>query len=224
MVGEEKMMEYVEATAVLEKYGIELPAARLVNTAVSAAHAADELGYPVALKVISPELTHKSDSGLVLLGLETAVTVKAAAKILLAETEGVVLDGMLVQKMVSSGVEMIIGVHTDRQFGPVIALGSGGVLVELLADAVLRLPPLTMQQAMEMINQTKAWRLLQGYRHYPPADVAALARLLVQVAQMVVEENGRVVGLDLNPVIVLPKGEGVGIVDLRIVGDFGLEK
>ncbi len=217
MAAELVMMGYVEAAALLKKHGIELAPARLVKTAVSAAAAADELGYPVALKAISPELTHKSDSGLVLLGLETAVTVKAAADILLAECENVVLDGLLVQKMMPSGVEMIIGVHSDPQFGPVIALGSGGVLVELLADAVLRLPPITTHQAMDMIKQTKAWKLLQGYRHYPPADVAALAQLLVQVSQMVVEENGRIAGLDLNPVIVLPEGEGVGVVDLRVV-------
>ena len=223
---ESLMMSYVEASALLEKYGIELAPARLVNTVtstvlsagVSAAAAADELGYPVALKAISPELTHKSDSGLVLLGLGTAVSVQSAANKLLAETDGVTLDGLLVQKMVPMGVEMIIGVHTDPQFGPVIALGSGGVLVELLADAVLRLPPITMQQAMDMIQQTKAWKLLQGYRHYLPADVDALARLLVQVSQMVVGENGRIASLDLNPVIVLPKGQGVGVVDLRVVG------
>ena len=225
MEAESMMMGYVEAAALLEKYEIELAPARLVNTVtstvlsagVSAAAAADELGYPVALKAISPELTHKSDSGLVLLGLETAVSVQAAADKLLAETDGVVLDGLLVQKMMPQGVEMIIGVHTDPQFGPVIALGSGGVLVELLADAVLRLPPITTQQARDMIRQTKAWKLLQGYRYYPAADVDALERLLVQVSQMVVEENGRIASLDLNPVIVLPEGQGVGIVDLRVV-------
>ena len=118
--------------------------------------------------------------------------------------------------MLAPGVEMIVGVHEDPQFGPMIALGSGGVLVELLDDVVLRLPPLTMRQAFSMIQETKAWRLLQGFRQYLPADVKALAQLLVNVSHLTVSQDGRICGLDLNPVIVLPEGQGVGVVDLRI--------
>ena len=120
------------------------------------------------------------------------------------------------QKMSSPGVEMIVGIHHDSQFGPMVVLGSGGVLVELLNDAVLRLPPLTTQQAMQMIEQTKSWRLLQGFRHYPPADVAALAQLLVNIARLAVGENGHIASLDLNPVIVRPAGHGLGVVDVRV--------
>jgi acyl-CoA synthetase (NDP forming) len=97
----------------------------------------------------------------------------------------------------------------------VVALGSGGVLVELLDDAVLRLPPLTHRQARAMIQASKSYRLLQGYRHYPPADVAALEQLLVDVAHLAAED-GRIAGLDLNPVIVRTVGQGIGIVDVRL--------
>lgn len=214
-----KMMGYLETAVLLQKHNIPLPPFQLVQTADEAVAAAESLGFPVALKAVSPDLSHKSDRGLVKLGLETAVSVKeAAVELLTAVSWGkeATLEGLLVQKMSPSGVEMIVGIHHDPQFGPVVALGSGGVLVELLDDAVLRLPPLTTQQAMKMITASKSYRLLQGYRQYPPADVAALAQLLVDISRLAVAEDGRIASLDLNPVIVRPKRQGIGVVDVRV--------
>jgi succinyl-CoA synthetase beta subunit len=211
-----KMMGYVETAVLLQQYDITLPPYRLVANAIEAVAAADALGYPVAIKAVSPDLSHKSDRGLVKLGLETAVSVqKAVGELAAAVNWGreAALEGYLVQKMMPAGVEMIIGLHTDPQFGPVIALGSGGVLVELLDDVILRLPPITMQQAMQMIEATKSIRLLRGYRRYPPADTPALAHLLVNISRLATANV--VASLDLNPVIVLPEGHGVGVVDMR---------
>lgn len=211
-----KMMGYLETAVLLQQYDIPLPPYRLVMDAGEAAAAADTLGYPVALKAVSPDLSHKSDRGLVKLGLDTAVSVQKAAAALAAAVnwgQEASLEGYLIQKMTPSGVEMIVGLHTDPQFGPVIALGSGGVLVELFDDAALRLPPITTRQARQMIETTKSIRLLRGYRHYPPADIPALARLLVNISRLAAA--GVVASLDLNPVIVLPMGQGVRVVDMR---------
>ena len=212
-----KMMGYGATAVLLQQYDIPLPPYQLVTEADEAVWAATSLGYPVALKAISPDLSHKSDRGLVKLGLERAVSVQKAAMELAAAVnwgQEAALEGYLVQKMVPAGVEMIIGLHTDPQFGPIIALGSGGVLVELLDDVALRLPPITMRQAMHMIEATLSIRLLRGYRHYPPADIPALARLLVNFSRLAAAET-TITGLDLNPVIVLPEGQGIGVVDMR---------
>ena len=225
-----QLMPYREAATLLQQYSIPLPPYHLVRTAEEAVTAARSLGFPVAVKAISPDLSHKSDMGLVRLGLGTPESVGETAAALLAaadwshwpsmpagQRQGIHrLEGLLIQKMVAPGVEMIIGIHEDPQFGPIIALGSGGVLVELLDDIVLRLPPFTRQEALTIIRETKSWRLLQGFRHYLPADTPALAQLLVDISRLAVSEEGRISGLDLNPVIVLPEGQGVGIVDLRI--------
>ncbi len=225
-----KMMGYMETAVLLQQYNIPLPSFRLVQTVAEAFAAAESLGFPVALKAVSPDLSHKSDRGLVKLGLDTAVAVEKAAKALMEIGDWrladdnlqspisnlPLLEGLLVQKMSPPGVEMIVGIHHDPQFGPVAALGSGGVLVELLDDAVLRLPPLTHQQAKGMIAASKSYRLLQGYRHYPPADMPALAELLVNISRLAAAEDGRIASLDLNPVIVLPEGRGVGAVDVRL--------
>ncbi len=114
-------------------------------------------------------------------------------------------------------VEVILGIHSDLQFGPVIALGAGGVLVELVDDLILRLPPLTRHEAAAMLRQTRVWRLLQGFRNHPPADVMALEQLLVNISRLICEQADRIVTLDLNPVLVLPLGHGVRVADARLV-------
>lgn len=214
-----KIMRYLETVVLLQKYNIPLPPFQMTQTADEAVAAAELLGFPVALKAVSPDLSHKSDRGLVKLGLETAVSVQNGVMALLAAVnwgKEASLEGILIQKMSPPGVEMIVGIHHDPQFGPVVVLGSGGVLVELIDEAVLRLPPLTYQQAMNMIRDSKSYPLLQGYRHYPPADIPALAQLQVNISHLAAAENGRIASLDLNPVIVRPEGQGVGVVDVRV--------
>jgi len=212
----EAFLSYTKTVALLGRYDIPMAGARLAQKPSEAAQAAQALGFPVALKAISPEMTHKSDAGLVQLNLSTAEEVRTAAGGLIQRTAGHSLEGILVQAMVPSGIETIVGITTDPQFGPVIAFGPGGTLVELLDDVVLRLPPLTTWQAREMLREASVWRLLQGFRGQPPADVAALTRLLVNISRLAEEQAGHVISLDLNPVIVLPDGEGVAVVDFRV--------
>lgn len=217
MASSERMMPYRQAADLLQAYGVPLAAGELVGSPSLAAEAAARLGFPVALKAVAPALTHKSDAGLVRLNLASQAEVQRAGQAMLAAVAGHECEGLLVQQMVTGGVEMIVGVTNDPQFGPVLALGSGGLLVELLDDVVLRLPPLTLAEAAAMVRETRSWPLLRGYRGRSPADVDALARLLVDVGRLAAQARDRVLGLDLNPVMVLPQGQGVQVVDLRVV-------
>lgn len=213
----ERLLGYRETEGMLERYGIRLAPARLVASAPEAVEAAVEMGFPVALKLISPERTHKSDSGLVLLNLQTPQSVLEGTERLLEKTSAVSIEGLLVQKMAPRGVETLVGVSQDAQFGLVVAFGPGGTLVEWLDEISLRLPPLSAWDAVQMLRETRLWKLLQGYRHYPLADVERLVELLVRVARLAVEQGPGLVSLDLNPVIVLPAGQGLYLVDARAV-------
>ncbi len=212
-------MNYLEATQLLQSYGVELPPFRLVRSAEAAVQAADALGYPVAVKAISAEMSHKSDRGLVKLGLNSADAVHTASRTLLTAvdwTTDATLEGLLVQKMASTGVEVIVGLQHDAQFGPIIALGAGGILVELLDDVVLRMPPISHAQAGQMLSESKTQCLLAGYRNHPPSDQLALQQLLVNLSALALDANNRIASIDLNPVIVHPIGQGISIVDVRI--------
>lgn len=209
---------YAHASELLSRYQIPLAPAQVVSSIPAAIAAAADIGYPVALKALSPEMTHKTDAGLLRLNLRTSQEFEVAGEELLAQLNGAYLEGLLVQKMLPSGVEIILGMSRDPQFGPVLACGPGGILVELLDEAVLSLPPLTPSQALELIQQTKAWPLLQGFRGSPPADIPALIEIIVRLSQLAVEQVETVHFLDLNPVIVLPAGQGAFAVDCRVFG------
>lgn len=209
-------LPYMEAAELLRSYDIPLAPQRLVQTAEEAVAAANELGYPVALKGIAAKASHKSDAGLLRLHLEDEVAVAGAAETLLTTGATLSLEGLLVQAMVPPAVEMLAGITVDEQFGPLLALGSGGILVELLDDVVLRLPPLNEAQARRMVTATRSWLLLQGFRGQPPADVPALVQLLTNLSRLAQAESHHLASLDLNPVMILPQGQGVQVVDLRI--------
>lgn len=211
---DEGLLSYAETTTLLSAYDIPLAPAQLVQTTDEAVIAARMLDFPVALKLISPAHTHKTEAGLVKLNLNDEERVREVANHLL-EARDETREGLLVQKMIREGIEMIVGITHDAQFGPMIALGAGGVLVELLDDAQLRVPPLTLREANAMIHASCAARLLRGYRNRPPADIDALARMLVNVSRLAVERAHAIVELDLNPVLVLARG--VVVVDARIV-------
>ena len=170
----------------------------------------------MAIPALSATPVHKSDRGLVRLNRHNAQAVVSAAGDLLTLVPVADLDGLLVQKMVPGGVEVMAGVHVDPQFGPLVAFGLGGVWVELFDEVALRLPNLDAAQALAMIEETRAARLLAGYRGQPPADVMALADLLVNLSRLAVESAGKLVSLDLNPIMVLPQGRGVVVVDARV--------
>jgi len=204
---------FVKAARILERYNIPLAAYQWAPRPEDVPHAAEVLGFPVALKLISPTLTHKSDAGLVRLGLKTVEEVRKTATYMWAQARGHSVEGFLVQRMVEPGVETLVGVFQDPQFGPMVMLGPGGTLVELINDTVIRLPPLTHQQARAMIEEVRILsRLLHGYRNYPPSNLDALADLLVRVSHLAVAEE--IVSLDLNPVIV--NAQEAVVVDVRM--------
>jgi acetyltransferase len=178
-----------------------------VDTVVKAA---DKIGYPVVLKADSPDIPHKTEAGVVRLNLRNAGEVRAAHAAILANakqhTPNAALNGVLVQEMVSGGVEVIVGVSYDPQLGPTLLFGSGGVMVEVYKDVAMRHCPITLTEAHDMISEVKGAKLLQGFRGKPACDVDALADVLVKVSHLAVNLHGQLAELDINPLLVLPKG------------------
>jgi acetyl coenzyme A synthetase (ADP forming)-like protein len=214
-VGRSRWLDSPEVRALLGHYGLPLVDERLVATATEASEAAGRLGFPVALKGIAPSVIHKSDLRGVHLGLATPEAVVAAAREIEATfaSAGHPVERFLVQRMASSGAEMLVGVVHDRLFGPVVACAAGGTEAELLKDVAVRITPLTDVDAAEMVRSLATFPLLDGYRGAPKADVRALEDVLLRVSAMV-EIHPEIAEMDLNPVIVLPTG--AVIVDARI--------
>lgn len=210
------LSEY-KSKQLISHWGVPITREVLVENAANAVLAAEEIGYPVALKVDSPDIPHKTEEGVIRLGLGDASQVTAAydeivSRAALADS-GAQLNGVLVQEMITGGVEVIVGVSYDEQLGPVLLFGTGGVMVEVYNDVALRHCPITPSQALDMVNQVKGSRLLKGFRGSPPADVEALVDVLVRVSQMAAQLEGSLSELDINPLMVLPAGQGVRAVD-----------
>ena len=164
-------------------------------------------------------MSHKTEAGLVQLNIQDDAELKsgfeAVKRNVQSQDPGLPFEGVLVQQMITpDAVETILGINRDPVFGPVVVLGLGGVLVELLQDSQLRLPPLSRSEAMEVIRSLKGYRILVGYRGKPRADIDALADTVVRVAQMAVDLKDVLTSLDLNPLMVLPEGQGVVAVDV----------
>ena len=206
-----------EIENLLDCYGISLVRTLRVKTPQEAGLAAQELGGQVALKAVAPGLVHKTEAGVVRLDLAGNKETEEAAEAMLKQLDSVGLEGagFIVQPMVGAGVEMLVGVTHDPVFGPIVVCGAGGVLVELLKDVAVRITPITDQDASEMIHSLKTFPLLNGYRGGPRYDVTALEQLILRVGTLV-EDIYEIGELDLNPVIVLPEGQGVSLVDARI--------
>jgi len=208
----------VESKQILEEAGIPAASARLARTADEAVKAAAELGYPVVLKIVSPEVTHKSDVGGVKLNLDSAETVAAAfqeiTKAVKRQQSDARIEGVAVQKMARPGIEVIVGMSKDPQFGPVLMFGLGGVLVEVLKDVAFRIVPLEARDARQMIREIKGFPVLEGFRGQEPADLEALEKLLLKVSAFV-EAHPEIEELDLNPVFAYK--DGALAVDARIV-------
>ena len=213
----ERWLTPEEIENLLGCYGIPLVKTLHVLTPEQAGRVAAELSGEVVLKAVAPGLVHKTEAGAVRLALTGGeATEKAAAEMLRRlEAAGLKGTGFIIQPMVPSGIEMLIGVTHDPVFGPILVCGAGGVLVELLKDVVVRITPLTDQDAREMIRSLKTFPLLSGYRGGPPYDVVALEQIILRVGALV-EDIHEIGELDLNPVIVLPEGQGVSLVDARI--------
>lgn len=197
-----------ESKALLAAYGVRTPMERATTGVEEAVHAAREIGFPVVLKGVAPEVTHKSDAGLVALSLADEAAVRAAANDIAARCgqAGARLDGFLVAQHVSGGIEMVVGVHRDPEMGHVTMVGMGGVWLELFEDVAFGPPALDMERARRMIGRTRAARLLAGYRGAPACDVEALAHVLVGVGALACDLGDGLESVDVNPVLVRPEG------------------
>ena len=213
-----KMLTEVEAKELLKKAGIPVIETRLAANKSAAVALSKELGFPVGMKIVSPDVVHKTDVGGVKLGLTSAAQVSRAYTDIMSSVRqkvpGARIQGVSVQKMARPGVEVIIGMSKDAQFGPVIMFGLGGILVELLKDVSFRIVPLTPRDANEMVHEIKGYALLQGYRGQEAVDVAALEKLILKVSDFV-EKNPQIEELDLNPLFAYK--DGVIAVDARVV-------
>ncbi|MCX5147139.1 MULTISPECIES: acetate--CoA ligase family protein [unclassified Streptomyces] len=203
------------AKQLLRAYGIRVPREQLVTSAAAAVRAAGLVGYPVVMKASGPQLAHKTELGLVKIGLTSASQIRDAYRELtdIARYEDVPLDGILVCQMVERGVEMVVGVTQDDLFGPTVTVGLGGVLVEVLHDAAVRVPPFGEDQARAMLTELRGHALLEGVRGAPPADVDALVEVVLRVQRMALELGDVLSELDINPLMVLPRGQGAVALD-----------
>ena len=210
------------AFAKISEQGIPCTDFALANSQVASVKIAQEQGFPVALKISSPDIVHKSDVGGVHLNLSSAEAVEDAFNDLLAAVNNNCpesqIDGVLVSKMAPPGMEVIVGMNRDPQFGPVILFGLGGIMVEIFQDVSLRLLPFSRDDALDMIREIKGYELISGYRGQPPVDEEALADCLLSVAQMA-EKHPEIVEIDLNPVMAYP--DGILVVDARIIEEEG---
>jgi acyl-CoA synthetase (NDP forming) len=208
----------IESKQVLASAGIPVAEAQLATTAEDAGKAAKKAGFPVVIKIVSPDITHKSDVGGVRLDLESKKAVIAAfGEMLDAVREGqpdARIEGVAVQHMAPPGTEVIIGMSKDPQFGPVLMFGLGGVLVEVLKDVAFRIVPLEPRDARQMVREIKGYPVLEGARGRDAADVAALESLILKLSEFV-EANPQIDEIDLNPVFAYK--DGVIAVDARIV-------
>ena len=210
----ERWLSPEDVRELLDLFGIAIPAQSLATSAAEATAAAERVGLPVALKVVSDTLVHKTEVGGVILGLKTPAEVRDAFAAL-AERLGASMQGALVQAMVPHGVETFVGMTQDPTFGPLLGFGIGGVNVEVWRDVVFRVNPIGEVDAAEMLQEIRGRRLLEGFRGAPPADRDALVQALLAVSRLV-DACPEIAELDLNPLIALAPGRGVVAVDARI--------
>jgi len=214
-------LDQVEARRLLAAYAVPMPSETLAGSAGEAVRAARAMGGPVALKIVSPDVPHKTEAGGVVLGVAGDEAVAQAHERVLANVRRHApharIEGVQVQKMMPAGREMVVGVVDDPDFGPMVMLGFGGVYVEVLRDVAFALAPVDLDGARAMIDGLKGVDILRGARGQAASDVEALARLLVSVSELAAAHAGRIAEIDLNPVMVFPQGQGVCAVDTLVV-------
>jgi acyl-CoA synthetase (NDP forming) len=205
-----------DIATILRAAGIEVAQAERASVA-DAPRVADSMGYPLVAKVIAPGVTHKSDIGGVIIGLHSPLAVAEAVVTLAERTRAarVVLEGVLLQREVRGGIEVLVGVTTDPTFGPLLVCGLGGVIVELIHDVAFRLSPVTDLDARDMLASLRTARVLDGYRGAAPGDREALVAVLQRVSALI-EAIPELTEMDLNPLKVLPPGKGAIVVDARM--------
>jgi acetyltransferase len=199
--------------------GIVAPSSIVASTVADAVAAAATIGYPVALKLHSPKPIHKTELGGVILGLRTAADVERAAAQLfttIVNAPELACDGVLVQEIVE-GLELLVGMRVDPQFGPIVVFGLGGIFVETFDDLALRLLPVDAADVRGMLEQLRGARLFEAFRGRPPRDVEAVVAGVVALGDVFLKVSDRIIDLEINPLTVLERGRGVRAVDVRIV-------
>ncbi|MBS3921800.1 MAG: acetate--CoA ligase family protein [Nitrosarchaeum sp.] len=213
-----KVITEESSKSILKTYGVKIPPFALVTTAEDAVKQAKKIGFPLVMKVVSPQILHKTDVGGVKVGLDNVNDVKKTFKDMygrLSKKKGVEVKGILLEKMVPKGVELIVGIQNDPQFGPVIMVGLGGIMTEVMKDVAFRMLPITTSDAKSMINELKGSALLKGFRGSEPIDTNMVANMLVQIGKLGVDNADYINSIDFNPVIVYPKSHFV--VDAKII-------
>ena len=207
-----------EAKKICSEYNIPVTKFKLATNEKEAAQFANDIGYPVVLKIVSPDIIHKTEAGGVLVNIKNTDEVTEGYRKITENSLNYKSDahivGVLVQEMAPQSTEVIIGALKDAQFGPTIMFGLGGIFVELLKDVNFRVAPVTSEDAKEMVTQLKAFPLLKGYRKTPPIDVEALIQIICNTSRLIME-NPEIKELDLNPIMAYSKGAKT--VDARII-------
>jgi acetyl coenzyme A synthetase (ADP forming)-like protein len=210
-----------ESRQVLQAYGLRIPSSEIADTPDKAVTIAGKIGYPVVLKIASPDILHKTDIGGVKVGLQSAADVRDAFELMVYRAQRYVPEariwGCLVQEMApSGGLEVLLGMNRDPQFGPLITFGLGGIYVETLRDVTFRVAPLARQEAQEMLTHIQAHALLDGVRGQPPMDKVAIVDALLRISQLV-GDFPEIIEMDINPLMVYHQGEGALALDMRLV-------
>ena len=210
-----------EARGILQAYGMRIPRSIVAETPAQAVEFASDIGYPVVLKIASPDILHKTDVGGVKVGLSNAEDVRDAFELMMYRAQRYVpearLWGCLVQEMVpAGGLEVLVGMNRDPQFGPLITFGLGGIYVESLKDVTFRVAPLSKEEARDMMNEIRAHALLDGVRGMPPADKEAIVDTLLRIGQLVLDFP-EIVELDINPLMVYEENQGAIAIDMRLI-------
>lgn len=207
-----------EAKTICMEYAIPVTTFKLAETAEEAVKFAEQIGFPVVLKIVSPDIIHKSDAGGVIVNLKDAADVRNAYEKILANAKkyssAARIVGVLVQEMAKPSIEVIVGAVKNPQFGQTLMFGLGGVFVEFLKDVTFKVAPITRDDAQEMVTKLKAYPLLKGYRNMPPADIDAIVNILLSTSKLVMDYP-EIKELDLNPILVYEKGAKT--VDARII-------
>ena len=214
------MSEY-ESKKLLADNGVPVDLGYIAKTKAEVKEYAEKIGYPLVMKVESNDILHKSDVGGVMLNIKSLEQAEEAYDKILANAAqhapNAKINGILMQKMLKAGTEMIIGLNSDPQFGPMLLVGMGGVFVEVFKDAALYPVPLNHDEALHMLQSLKSFKLLNGYRGNPPADIEALTDMMVKISDFAYRKKDTLKELDMNPLFVYPKGEGVAIADALAV-------
>lgn len=203
---------------ILKEYGVDVPPFALVTSAAEAAKQAKKIGFPIVMKVVSPQILHKTDVGGVKVGINSVGDVKKTFNDMygrLSKKKGVDVKGILLEKMVPKGVELIVGIQNDPQFGPVIMAGLGGIMTEVMKDVAFRMLPITTSDAKSMLNELKGSQILKGFRGSEPVDLGMAANMLVRIGKLGTDNANYINSIDFNPVVVYPKSHYV--VDAKII-------